>query len=227
MRARAARLGRDGDGVGGVTATGGCTITHSHARRRAARRPRAGARGSPSSRRPDQHRTGTPRMPARTRTPRSHRGDDVEPGCAALRNPCCEGSRSRPAAARPAHRGGTAETPAHGGAGALGPAHRRSHGREFARSGAQVLAAARSARSQHRSAATCAHAAAEAMLLLPLAIVGLEGALHQGLLEAARGRPREGPSAKGEKSRVYGRASRSRNAEARATSRDASRWNAA
>src|SRR5680860_1341306 len=61
---------------------------------------------------------------------------------------------------------------------------RRSHDRGSARSGRETGAAATSTRAEHGATPLGAHPHAKTVRLLALAVVGLERALHPGLLEA-------------------------------------------
>lgn len=151
---------------------------HPRTRGRAARPPRArGWRRVPSRPRDPRRRD---RNPARVAPPdlRSRRAGGAERDFGVPQTRRCGRARRRPV---PAGRDSRRHTEARSGRVETverGPMTRTSHGRGLARSGAEALASTLPARSQHRPPATRAHAAAEAVLLLPLPVVGLEGALH-------------------------------------------------
>ena len=172
-RARSRRSGRVGVALTALASRAACEELASHGARarryghgqRLRRRRRAGTRPARARRRASAAATAARRR--RRRRLRAHRvarrrgRPRTRPAAALARR------RDVPQPERPAPR-----------AGAPRRAPRRSHGRGCARSGAEALAAALTPASEHRAAAAGAHPVAEAVLLLPLAVVGLERALH-------------------------------------------------
>ena len=129
-----------------------------------------------------------PRTTARSRRRRRLRCHGVAHGPTdGVRDPGRTRVRRAPTGGVPGPRPGTAP--------ARGP--RRSHGRGPARSGGETLAAPLTAGLQHRLTRPGLHPVPEAVLLLPLAVVGLECALHAWPpgTRLRRGPPRRGGGA--------------------------------